>query len=90
MLTVDPLVFHGREWLVISYAPARPAVLEVLTGSELEVVDRWTQGLSMRAIAEERGVAARTIARQIASAYEKLRVSSRAELITKLRSLDEG
>lgn len=73
--------------MLVSYAPARPAALVVLTGSELAVVDLWLAGRSMRAIATERGVAYRTVAKQIASAYRKLGVSSRSELISLVHGL---
>jgi len=83
----DEFVLDGKGWMVISYSPARPAALAVLTGSELEVLDRWLAGASMRAIAGDRNVTPRTVAKQLASIYEKLGVSSRAELVSLLHSL---
>lgn len=75
------LRLDGEEWMVVSYSPARPAALALLTASEMAVADLWMEGRSMRAIATERGVSVRTIAKQLASAYEKLEVSSRSELL---------
>ena len=84
---VDELTLDGHEWAVVSYAPARPSALAILTGSEMEVIDRWLSGRSMRSIASERGVTPRTIAKQISSAYSKLGVSSRAELLSLVHDL---
>ena len=84
------LTLDGEQWTVIGYAPARPGALAVLTASELEVIDRWLEGASMRSIASERGVRVRTVAKQIASAYEKIGVSSRAELVSFVHQLAAG
>jgi DNA-binding CsgD family transcriptional regulator len=84
---LHPFEFDGEQWLLVSYAPPRPAALAELTGSELSVVDLWLTGRSMRSIATERGVSRRTVANQIASAYQKLGVSSRAELLALVHDL---
>jgi DNA-binding CsgD family transcriptional regulator len=81
------LAVDGEEWMVVAYAPARPSALAVLTASELAVVDDWLAGKSMRAIATGRGVAVRTVAKQLASAYRKLGVSSRVELVALVHDL---
>jgi DNA-binding CsgD family transcriptional regulator len=79
----------GRRYAVVAFVPPRPAALATLTASEWEVVERWVEGDSMRAIARARGVTARTVAKQIASAYAKLKVSSRGELFQRLLVLAE-
>ncbi len=84
------VTIEGQEWTVVCYAPPRPAALAVLTAAELEVVDHWVEGRSMRWIASARDVTVRTIAKQIASAYEKLGVSSRPELVKLLGDLSRG
>lgn len=84
------LRLDGEEWMVVAYVPPRPAALAMLTAAELAVADRWLAGRSMRSIATERGVAVRTIAKQLASIYEKLGVSSRAELVTLVHDLSSS
>jgi len=84
------LRLDGEEWMVVSYSPSRPAALALLTASEMAVVDLWMEGRSMRAIATERGVSVRTIAKQLASAYEKLGVSSRSELLALVHEPSRG
>jgi DNA-binding CsgD family transcriptional regulator len=76
-------------WRVISYPLPRPGALAVLTPSELDVVERWVEGASMRAIARERGSAVRTVANHLAGAYRKLGVSSRSELVALALTLTE-
>ncbi len=73
----------------MSYTPSRPAVLAALTGSEFAVVDLWLTGRSIREIASERSVAYRTVANQLASAYQKLGVSSRSGLQALVYGLSE-
>lgn len=85
--TLHELTLDGEEWMVVAYAPPRPAALAALTASEMAVVDRWLAGESMREIASEREVSVRTVAKQIASAYEKLGVSSRTELVALVHEL---
>src|SRR5262245_4018807 len=87
---LHPFELDGELWMLVAYAPPRPAALASLTGSELAIVDLWMAGRSMRWIAHERGVSVRTIAKQIAAAYEKLGVSSRTELVALVHSLGES
>jgi DNA-binding CsgD family transcriptional regulator len=84
---LHPFELDGEQWMLVAYAPARPAALAALTASELVVLDLWLAGRSMRAIAAARGVMFRTVAKQIASVYAKLGVSSRAELIALVNEL---
>lgn len=81
---------HGGEtYLVIGNPVPRPACLVELTPSELDVIDRWLGGASMREIAMARNAAVRTVANQIASSYRKLGVDSRARLLRLLHGRDD-
>jgi DNA-binding NarL/FixJ family response regulator len=55
--------------------------LPLLTAAEQSVVIEAVRGQSVATIAASRGVATRTVINQLASAFEKLRVRSRRELI---------
>jgi DNA-binding CsgD family transcriptional regulator len=57
-----------------------------LTPAEQDICLRLLEGQSSREIARERQTATRTVANQIAAIFEKLGVSSRAELIVRLLS----
>lgn len=59
-----------------------------LTVAERDVVRRVLGGASNAAIARARGTSPRTVANQVASAFEKLGVSSRARLARQLASSD--
>lgn len=74
-------MLDGVEHLLVGLPePASSAVLEALSRAEREVVCAALAGGSNALIARARGVAPRTIANQLASAFLKLGVSSRAEL----------
>jgi len=55
-----------------------------LTEAEWAVVQLASTGLTNAAIAERRGTTARTVSKQLDSAYRKLGVSSRRELAVRL------
>jgi DNA-binding CsgD family transcriptional regulator len=80
------LQHDGEPCVLIEYETGNPAVLASLTASEREVALRWAEGASMRVIATARDVSVRTIAKQVASIYEKLEVSSRAQLVAALHA----
>lgn len=61
-----------------------PSASAPLTDAESEVVSLALAGHTNAEIASLRGVSARTIANQLASAYDKLGVSGRAELAARL------
>jgi DNA-binding CsgD family transcriptional regulator len=82
---VTEVELEGERCVVIAY-PAHSPVLAALTKSEREVIERWIDGASVRAIAEARAVSTRTVANQIAGAYRKLGVSSRAQLVALART----
>lgn len=58
--------------------------LSGLSEAERSVVGMALSGLDNRGIAERRQSSARTVANQLAVAYRKLGVSSRAELLARL------
>ena len=70
--------------LVLLSVPAEalldPSAASRLTAAERAVVELVLEGLSNAAVARKRRVSARTIAKQLASAYQKLGVGSRREL----------
>ena len=51
-----------------------------LTEAERNIVDQILEGGSNKEIAERRGTSARTVANQISGIYQKLGITSRAEL----------
>lgn len=62
------------------------AALAPLTDAERDVVMLVILGLSNKEVAEQRACSARTVANQLASAYRKLEVGSRGELVARLRA----
>jgi DNA-binding CsgD family transcriptional regulator len=72
----------GRDerYLVVSYAAEVDEMFAILTAAERRVVGEVLAGRSNRDIALARGVSVNTVANQIASAFRKLGVRSRAEL----------
>jgi DNA-binding NarL/FixJ family response regulator len=80
----------GEDDLVVFSFPLRPHALPgTLTRSEREVALGVLEGLSNAAIAARRGTSARTIANQIAAIFRKLDITSRAELVRRLRDLED-
>ncbi len=75
----------GQRFAVLSL-PVGPAVPEVLSPAERDVVELAFAGKSNAAIARTRGVSTRTVENQIAAAMKKLNVTSRANLTAYLMS----
>jgi DNA-binding CsgD family transcriptional regulator len=73
-----------EELAVLSVPVAMPSWPRALTPAELEVTRLLFEGRSNAEIADARGTAQRTVANQIARIFEKLGVSSRAELLASL------
>lgn len=74
----------GREqWVVTAERPDRTLPRD-LTRSEASVVRALVEGLSHERIAAQRNTSPRTVANQLAQAFQKLRVSGRNELIAML------
>jgi DNA-binding CsgD family transcriptional regulator len=79
----------GRDELVVfSFPLSVPSLPEQLSPAEREVTREVLAGLSNSAIAAKRGTSTRTVANQIASIFDKLGISSRAELAARLRELE--
>ncbi len=71
----------GGELQVVSSARLDLHLADKLTGSELAVIGPLIEGHSHAEIARQRRTSIRTVANQIASAYKKLRVSGRMDLL---------
>ncbi len=70
--------------LVLCFPRVPSTIAERLTESERDVVDSVARGSSNSEIAVERGTATQTVANQLYRIYQKLGVSSRAELVEQL------
>ena len=70
----------SNEYVVVSYPTSGGLADAPLSRAEQNVIELLLRGLSYRQIAEQRGRSVRTVAKQVASAFKKLGVSSRAEL----------
>lgn len=79
------LDYEGRAILVMSYEVPDWEFPPGLTVTEQAVLRAMLNGASQQEIAKARGVSYRTVANQIASAYGKLGVGSRAEVAALLR-----
>jgi LuxR family maltose regulon positive regulatory protein len=69
-------------------SPAAQALVEPLTGRELEVLRLIAAGLSNREIAQELVVAVSTVKSHINHLYGKLEVKSRTQAVARARELD--
>jgi ATP/maltotriose-dependent transcriptional regulator MalT len=88
-LGAHALAARARRELIASGARPRRAALkglEALTPREREVSELAARGMSNRAIAETLFVTVKTVEWHLRHAYEKLGVSTRAELRTKLEN----
>ncbi|MFZ5892050.1 MAG: response regulator transcription factor [Myxococcota bacterium] len=72
----------GPILMLVSLPVPPDATRTLLTDAERDVARLATQGLSNRAIAEQRQCSASTVANQLARVYEKLGVSGRRALRT--------
>lgn len=79
------LDYEGRAILVMSYEVPDWEFPPTLTSTEQAVLRAMLNGASQQEIATARGVSYRTVANQIASAYGKLGVGSRAEVAALLQ-----
>lgn len=81
--------YAGQDYLLLGYSMRRAAAAFAdLTAAELEVAKGIVEGLTMRALAQRRGVSERTIANQLARVYRKLGVGSRYELAARVARPD--
>ena len=79
-------MLEGEQLVVLSHPIADPASPEFdrLSQAEREVVRLVLDGLSQAQIATLRGTSPRTVAKQLESAYRRLGIGSRAELVVLL------
>jgi len=89
-LSVTRMVIGGEEVVVMTYPLRDDDAAEQLTSAEREIVRALLSGKSNAEIARERGSAERTVANQVASAYRKLAVRSRAELAARCALVTRG
>jgi DNA-binding NarL/FixJ family response regulator len=71
------------EFALLSVPILPPALAAALTAAERAVVCAAVEGLSNAAIARRRHSSPRTVAAQLASAFRKLGIGSRAELASR-------
>jgi DNA-binding CsgD family transcriptional regulator len=71
----------GGEIVLFSFPVAPLPQRDTLTSAEREVVDLALRGESNAEVARSRGTSVRTVANQMASAFRKLGIGSRGELI---------
>jgi DNA-binding CsgD family transcriptional regulator len=74
------LELDSDEYLIVSYERGPLPEHSALSPAERDVAVMLLLGLSYREIAIRRGRSERTVAKQIAAAFKKLGVTSRAEL----------
>ncbi|HWZ90380.1 MAG TPA: helix-turn-helix transcriptional regulator [Polyangiaceae bacterium] len=77
----------GEDYVVLSYPHAGFSAPAALTTTEQAVFTALLDGQSNQQIATSRGRALRTVANQVAAIFQKLGVSSRAELVAKFSGL---
>ncbi len=75
--------FAGRDFLVVGLTD-QPALLDEFPPAERDVALRVLRGESNAEIARARGTSPRTVAKQLAALFRRLRVGSRAELVGRL------
>jgi DNA-binding NarL/FixJ family response regulator len=75
---------NARLHLAIAWLMPAPSIAASLSHAERAIIDGLLGGKCIAMIARERGTSLRTVAHQIASTYQKLRVSSRRELFARL------
>ena len=83
------MVVGDERFVVLSYSSAPAPPLPGLSLAESAVVRAANTGLTNAEIAAHRGSSVFTIQNQLASAYRKLRVSSRGELAALLAELEQ-
>lgn len=74
----------GRVYRVVSAERLDNQLVGLLTGAELSVVRGLVEGRCYAQIALERGSSPRTVANQVATAFQRLNVSGRSELLSSL------
>lgn len=80
---VEAYALGGEHTLFVIQAPVIPRSLP-LSRAERQVAALVVEGRTNAAIADRRGVSRATVAKQVASMFERLGVGSRAELVAAL------
>jgi len=78
----------GEEVIVLSVPLPKLRYPEGTTQAEQEIIDLVLEGLTVREIAEKRGVSARTVTTQLGVIFRKAGVNSQAELIAVMTAQD--
>lgn len=78
---VSRMRIGGEEVIVLSVPLPKLRYPEGTTHAEQEIIDLVLEGLSVKEIAEKRGVSARTVTTQLGVIFRKAGVNSQAELI---------
>jgi DNA-binding NarL/FixJ family response regulator len=85
-LELDVLDLDGEEIAVLHFPVGPRADLMGLSGAEADVATAIVNGMSNEEIARVRRTSPRTVAKQVASIFRKLAISSRRELVARVRS----
>jgi DNA-binding NarL/FixJ family response regulator len=80
---------EGVELAVLSHRLDAPTSLEGLTAAERTIASAIAEGLSNRDIGRLRNTSERTVAKQVAEIFRKSGVSSRRELLARMRTQDQ-
>jgi DNA-binding NarL/FixJ family response regulator len=79
--------FAGEQFLVMSVPTQEPPLPVGLPPAERDVARGILRGQSNSEIARARGTSVRTVGKQVASLFRRLRVGSRSELVSRLTAL---
>jgi DNA-binding CsgD family transcriptional regulator len=83
-LVVSRFTAGSEDVVVFEWPVGETRLPSCLSSAEAEVAALASEGLSNADIAIRRGTSTRTVANQIASIFQKLRVGSRHELVARL------
>jgi DNA-binding CsgD family transcriptional regulator len=89
--TVALVEYAGETYRVLSSPRPEVALMRRLSPAEYSVTRLLVEGASHAEIASRRGASTRTVANQLATVFQKLRISGRSELLClalRLRSLE--
>jgi DNA-binding NarL/FixJ family response regulator len=81
--------FDGRQHVLIELTGLDELPLSELSEAERTILRGLLSGHSAQGIADDRQTSARTVQGQVETLYSKLKVSSRSELLRRLRNAGE-